>query len=116
MTIYPADHGVPSYFTLRCEPTGGTAPDPGRTCAELLADRSLLEPPRPGRVVICPMILASSARAVVYGTYLGRHVDETINDGGCDLQRWAELMKIFPTRGSSPAPVIPGYPLVPGRG
>jgi hypothetical protein len=112
VTIYPPDDGPPTHATLRCEPAGGTAPHPAAACARLLADPSLLEPPTPGRVIICPMILASSARVVVDGTYLGRQVNETIRDGGCDLRRWAELRQIFPTSGSDLAPVIPGYPVV----
>jgi hypothetical protein len=96
VTIYPAARALPAYFTLRCEPAGGTVPDPAAACARLLAEPGLLEPAlATGQVVVCPMILADGARAVVYGTYLGRQIDETIYDGGCDVPRWAELMQIF---------------------
>ncbi len=108
MTIYPADNGTPYSRTLRCDPDGGTVPDPAKACAQLLADPNLFGPQPVSPVMACPMILASGARAVVDGTYLGRQVDETIVDGGCDLQRWAELMQIFGPASSDLQPVSPG--------
>ena len=82
-----------THYTLRCEPAGGTTPDPGAACSRLLADASLFAS-RP-RHVMCPMIMASAGRARVTGTYLGKTVRETIVDGGCDLARWAELKAVF---------------------
>jgi hypothetical protein len=116
VTIYPPDNGLPYSLTLRCEPDGGTVQNPAAACAELFADPGLLGPQPVGRIMACPMILASGARAVVDGTYLGRQVDETIVDGGCDLQRWAELLQIFRPTGSDLQPVSPGYPMVPSPG
>jgi hypothetical protein len=110
--IHPAAGALAYSRTVSCEPDGGTVPDPARACAQLLADPGLLEPAPTGHVMMCPMILAGSASANIYGTYLGRQVDETIVDGGCDLQRWAELVQIFPPAGSDLQSVIPGYPLV----
>ena len=107
---------MPYSLTLRCDPDGGTVRDPATACAQLFADPSLLEPKPAGHVIACPMILASSGRAVIDGTYRGRKVDETIVDGGCDLQRWADLMQIFRPSGSHLAPVNPGYPMVPSQG
>jgi hypothetical protein len=105
---YPADNTLPSTLTLRCDPDGGTAPDPAAACAQLLAEPDLLEPQPVGHVIACPMILASGARIVVDGAYLGRQVNETIVDGGCDLQRWTELMQIFRPTNSGLQPVSPG--------
>jgi hypothetical protein len=82
-----------THYTLRCEPAGGTTPDPAAACSRLLADASLFAS-RP-RHVMCPMIMASARRARVTGTYLGKTVRETIVDGGCDLARWAELKAVF---------------------
>jgi hypothetical protein len=95
VTIYPADNAPPSYARLTCDPAGGTVPDPAAACAQILADPGLLEPPLVTRAMMCPMMLASGARAVVDGTYLGKLIAETIEDGGCDLQRWVELVQIF---------------------
>jgi hypothetical protein len=115
VTIYPAGNGMPYALTLRCDPDGGTVPDPATACAELLADPSLLEPQPVGHVIACPMVLASSARAVVDGMYLGRQVAETIVDGGCDLGRWATLLQIFRPTSSDLHSSGPGYAIVPGR-
>jgi hypothetical protein len=82
-----------THYTLRCEPAGGTTPDPAAACSRLLAGASLFGS-RP-RHVMCPMIMASAGRARVTGTYLGKTVRETIVDGGCDLARWAELKAVF---------------------
>jgi Subtilisin inhibitor-like len=89
----PAAQPAPARYTLYCEPDGGTVPDPAAACAELLADADLFAPQPVG--VMCPMIMADASHFVVDGTYLGKPVDETISDGGCDLQRWAELRHIF---------------------
>jgi hypothetical protein len=82
-----------THYTLRCEPAGGTAPDPAAACAKLLTGTSLFAP-QPAHI-LCPMILASAGRATVTGTYLGQKVHETIVDGGCDLSRWAKLKAVF---------------------
>ncbi|HXW88566.1 MAG TPA: SSI family serine proteinase inhibitor [Streptosporangiaceae bacterium] len=93
VTIYSSVTAPPSHYVLRCEPPGGTVPDPAAACARLLAGPSLFGP-RPAHV-ICPMILVAGARALVQGTYLGKRVAETIVDGGCDLQRWAQLRHVL---------------------
>ena len=96
VTIYAATTtpATPTgHFTLSCDPTGGTVPDPAAACAELLADPGLFAPP--SGHVMCPMILASASRFVVYGTYLGKQVSATIADGGCDIPRWVELNHVF---------------------
>jgi hypothetical protein len=117
VTIYlarnPTVNAGGTHYTLYCEPAGGTVPDPAASCAQLLADPDLFAPQPVG--IVCPMIMASAGRFVIDGTYLGRPVNETIADGGCDLQRWDELRQIFPTAGSDLQPAIPGYPIVPTR-
>ena len=100
VTIYPATYPATSstapqvHYVLRCEPAGGTVPDPAVACARLLAGQDLFAP-QPTHVM-CPMILAGAAHAVIYGSYLGRPVTETIADGGCDLTRWAKVTQVFP--------------------
>jgi Subtilisin inhibitor-like len=80
-------------YTLFCEPTGGTTPDPAAACAKLLAGDDIFAP-RPVRVM-CPMIKVVSGRATVTGTYFGTPEHMTIMAGGCDLARWTELKAIF---------------------
>jgi hypothetical protein len=93
VTFAASASGPATHYTLRCEPAGGTTPDPAAACSRLLAGASLFAS-RP-RHVMCPMIMASAGHARVTGTYLGKSVRETIVDGGCDLARWAELKAIF---------------------
>jgi hypothetical protein len=81
------------HYTLKCEPAGGTAPDAATACSKLLTSKNLFGP-KPAHVM-CPMILASAARATVSGTYLGKKVHETVLDGGCDLARYQQLRHIF---------------------
>lgn len=81
------------HYTLRCEPAGGTTPDPAAACTKLLAGENILTS-RPLHVM-CPMVLQTGARATITGTYLGRPVHVTIVNGGCDLGRWSKLKSIF---------------------
>lgn len=81
------------HWTLTCEPTGGSYPDPAAACANLLKLRTILNP-APVHVM-CPMIMADASSYVVYGTFLGETVHESIPDGGCSLSRWNELKGIF---------------------
>jgi hypothetical protein len=81
------------HWTLRCDPAGGTDPDPAKACAILLKARAPFAPVPKG--VACPMILAGSKTAIVKGTYFGQHVDTTFVQGGCDLARWAKIGQIF---------------------
>jgi hypothetical protein len=111
VTIYPANYPVnktvPTQYTLYCEPTGGTVPDPAAACAQLLADPDLLFATQPVGIA-CPMIIADSSRFAISGTYLNRPVNEVVADGGCDLQRWGELRQIFPAAGEGLHPVLSG--------
>jgi hypothetical protein len=93
VTFAASPNNPATHYTLRCEPAGGTVPDPAAACARLLTGANIFAP-RPARVA-CPMILASSGRAAVTGTYLGQQVHVTIVDGGCDLSRWSKLKSVF---------------------
>jgi hypothetical protein len=83
----------PEHYILRCEPAGGSVADPAAACAKLLKDADIFGP-LPAHV-LCPMIMADAGRATVTGTYFGRHVHESLVDGGCDLARWAKLRQVF---------------------
>ena len=97
MTFAATPSSPAAHYTLRCEPAGGTAPDPAVACARLLTGSSIFAS-RPAHV-LCPMILQSAARATVTGTYLGKMVHVTIVNGGCDLARWSKLKAVFGWRG-----------------
>jgi hypothetical protein len=83
-----ADH-----WTLRCEPAGGTFPNPTLACAKLLKDKTLFFP-APVHIM-CPMIMADAKSYLVNGTFLGKKVHESIVDGGCELGRWNEMSHVF---------------------
>jgi hypothetical protein len=80
-------------WTLRCEPAGGNVPDPVAACSKLLQHRTIFTPSP--RHVMCPMIMADARGYIVYGTFLGQKVHQTIVDGGCSLTRWSELNQVF---------------------
>ena len=81
------------HWTLRCDPPGGTHPDPAAACRVLLAAGAPFAPLR--KHVECPMILASSAKATVKGTWFGKKVNMVLVDGGCTMARWSKIGQIF---------------------
>ncbi len=81
------------HWTLRCEPTGGSFPDPAAACAKLTKLPTIFAPSP--RHVMCPMIMADARTYLVYGTFLGQKVHQSIVDGGCTLARWNQLNQIF---------------------
>lgn len=81
------------HWTLRCEPAGGNFPDAAAACAKLMRFRTIFSPSP--HHVMCPMIMADARTYIVYGTFLGHKVHQSIVDGGCDLTRWHELNQVF---------------------
>jgi hypothetical protein len=86
--------GAPvKHWTLRCDPAGGSHPDPAAACGVLLKAKAPFAPlPKD---VMCPMIIVGTKTAIVKGTYFGRHVDTTFMPGGCDLAKWQQIGSIF---------------------
>jgi Subtilisin inhibitor-like len=87
----------PRQWTLRCDPPGGTHPNPAAACRVLLAPKnapsgSIWVKPK---MAFCPMILASAKRATVSGIWFGKHIHITMIDGGCWLARWSRIGQIF---------------------
>jgi Subtilisin inhibitor-like len=93
LTIVTTAPGSVHRWTLRCDPPGGTKPDAAVVCTQLIAHKTILQPSDVR--VMCPMIMANAASYVIYGTWFGRAVHETIVDGGCDLSRWGQMHQIF---------------------
>jgi hypothetical protein len=93
-TITNGTTGPVQHWTLRCNPAGGTHPDPAAACRTL---QGLISPfGQQGSIkMMCPMILASARQAFITGTYDGHRVSEHLVDGGCDFSRWAKLKKLF---------------------
>jgi hypothetical protein len=87
-------NGAPSkHWTLRCDPVGGTHPDPAEACATLFKAKAPFAPAPKG--IACPMIMVGAKTAVVKGTYFGQHIDTTFTEGGCNVARWAKIGQIF---------------------
>ena len=80
-------------WTLRCDPDGGTHPDPQAACDALLHARSPFAALPPHEM--CPMIPAGTKIATVQGTWFGKHVDSSFNRSGCGLPRWDKVGQIF---------------------
>ncbi len=81
------------HWTLRCDPAGGTHPDPAAACRVLLHARNPFAPVPRG--IMCPMIIAGTKEAKVTGIYFGQHIDTTFTQGGCQLARWDRIGQIF---------------------
>jgi hypothetical protein len=84
---------APKHWTLRCDPVGGTAPDPAATCKVLSATKEAFGPVKKG--IMCPMILASSKQIVVSGIWYGHKVHRVVIDGECDIGLFNNLNKTF---------------------
>jgi hypothetical protein len=81
------------HWTLRCDPAGGTHPDPQAACNVLLHAKSPFAA-LPGHMS-CPMIPAGTPTATVKGTWFGKHVDASFNRSGCGMPRWSKVGQIF---------------------
>ena len=94
LTITESGSGATGkHWTLHCEPAGGTFPDASAACGKLLRFKTIFSPSP--HHVMCPMIMADARTYIVYGTFLGQKVHQSIVDGGCDLTRWHELNQVF---------------------
>jgi hypothetical protein len=80
-------------WTLRCDPVGGTHPNPAAACHALLhAKRPFAPLPKH---VMCPMIVAGTKTAHISGTWFGKHIDTRFNQNGCGNLRWNKIGQVF---------------------
>jgi hypothetical protein len=86
--------GGPSHWTLRCQPAGGTAPDPAAACKALLGVRKALTR-LTKKPIMCPMIMVSAEQIVLKGKLFGKPVNRVIADGGCDVGIFNSLKNTF---------------------
>lgn len=95
LTIKVTDeaNGKVSHWTLRCDPPGGTTPDPAAACKTLFGTKEALMPLR--HHVMCPMIMVSGKQIIVDGTWFGKKVHRVIIDGECDVSIFNSLAKVF---------------------
>ncbi|HUY51737.1 MAG TPA: SSI family serine proteinase inhibitor [Streptosporangiaceae bacterium] len=97
--VTPSPGATPERWTLRCEPTGGTHPDPAAACRQLLAAKNPFAPIPRG--IMCPMIVSGPQKATITGTFLGKPVDASFSRlDGCAAVRWSELGEVFTPHGA----------------
>lgn len=85
-------------FTLTCNPTGGTHPDPVNACAKLtqLAASGTDPFAATPKTQMCSMISGGPATARIAGTWQGRRVDATFSrTNSCQTARWNNLLPIL---------------------
>jgi hypothetical protein len=83
-------------YTLRCDPAGGTLPDPAAACARIASSpgvAALLAPPSGDEV--CTQIYGGPDRALVRGTLAGRPVDLAFTRrNGCEIGRYDRILEL----------------------
>jgi hypothetical protein len=92
---------TPKRWTLRCDPAGGTHPDPKAACRQLLTAKNPFAPIPRG--IMCPMIAAGPQRATISGVFFGQHVASHFARTGCEATRWSELGDVFGARAGTGA-------------
>jgi hypothetical protein len=85
--------GPVKHWTLRCDPPGGTHPDPAATCRTLMRVKNPFAPP--AKHIMCPMIMVSDKQIKVTGTWFGSKVNRVLVDGGCDLTIFNKLNPVI---------------------
>lgn len=96
LTISVTRHpGAPTtHWTLRCQPAGGSHPDPSAACHQLLTAKNPFG--HTPRHIMCPMIVTGQQKATVQGTWFGKQVDASFSQlDGCAAVRWNELGQVF---------------------
>jgi Subtilisin inhibitor-like len=91
---YWADSAKPDasvVWTLRCDPPGGSLPQPKRACERIASGGAKLFAPVP-RGIACTQIYGGPQKARVVGTVLGTRVWATFTrTDGCQIGRWQRL-------------------------
>lgn len=103
VTARPAPGAAAQTWTLRCDPAGGSHPDPAAACAELAKAPDPFSPTPPDRA--CTMIYGGAQTATLTGTYRGRSVNASYSrTDGCEIARWDAIATVLVIRGG----VYPG--------
>lgn len=87
-------------YELKCGPTGGTHPEAEAACDRL--DELARQGDDPFTPVpqdrMCTHLHGGPATARITGTWNGRTVDATFNQGnGCEISRWREMEPVLPS-------------------
>jgi hypothetical protein len=88
--------GKTTTWTLTCDPTGGTHPDPSAACAALTAKGKTALPPV-AKDVMCTQIYGGPQTAKITGTWSGKPVNASFKrSNGCEISRWKDLQGLLP--------------------
>lgn len=100
ITVRESPQSAPQTWTLTCDPSGGTHPDPVAACAQLAALPTPFAPTPKG--LACTQIYGGPQTATVTGTYRGRPVNATFSrTDGCEISRWDRLADVLVVRGGA---------------
>ena len=88
--------GRKTTWTVTCDPTGGTHPDPVTACRALDAHGAKALPSVP-RDVACTQVYGGAQRATITGTWQGKPVRSSFSRiNGCEISRWDRLLGLLP--------------------
>jgi hypothetical protein len=89
--------GIRGYWTLTCDPVGGTHPQPGLACGVLGAKGATALPASSGQ---CAEQYGGPQKARVTGTWRGRAVDSQFTlENACEIRRWTAMIGFLPPGG-----------------
>ena len=83
----------PQHWTLRCDPAGGTHPDPAEACRVLIAAGDPFV--RHARLAPCPLTAIPPGWAEVTGTWFGERVRETWDRGDCGMRSADKVIAVI---------------------
>ena len=95
ITFWPDGRGgAAREAELKCDPEGGTHPQPAQACRALRAHADALAPLPP--YSICTQIYGGPEEAEVVGTLDGEQVQATFSrQNGCEIDRWDRLAGVI---------------------
>jgi hypothetical protein len=89
--------GIRAYWTLTCDPVGGSHPQ-ARTACGVLGARGAAAFPASGRD--CSQDYGGPQKARVTGTWRGRPIDSQFTlENGCEIGRWTAMIGFLPPGG-----------------
>ncbi|MEO5576125.1 MAG: SSI family serine proteinase inhibitor [Gaiellaceae bacterium] len=97
ISIWPEGRGtgVPTKWTLRCDPAGGTLPRRAAACRQLYGLTRPFAPPR--KDLACTDLYGGPQQAVISGMYRGSRISTVLGmRNGCEISRAEKLAFLVP--------------------
>jgi hypothetical protein len=95
ISVAADDGATPKVMTLKCDPAGGSQPQPAQACAALAKAGAKVFKPVP-KSQVCSMLYGGPQTAKVTGKYEGKAVDAIFKrTNGCEVDRWEKLGTTF---------------------